>query len=371
MPPENDIDVFANDIGLIAIVEAGELVGFNVAIGGGMGSTHGEPATYPRLGSVIGFATPEATLAVVEELVKIQRDHGDRENRKHARFKYTIDDHGLDWIHEQLDTRAGIRLEPAREYHFDRNGDPLGWRRSDDGRWHLTLFIENGRIADFDDAGFHRGQYPGPAGYKLMTGLRELARIHKSHIRLTGNHNVTIADVDEADKPAIEELVAHYGLDDGSRYSTLRHSAMACVAFPTCGLAMAESERYLPSLITKFEAVMADAGLSDDSIVLRMTGCPNGCARPFLGEIGFVGKAPGKYNLYLGAAHDGSRLNKLYRENIGEDEILAELTPMIERYAEERDNGESFGDFVVRTGIIAETTEGRFFHDDVGSPEPA
>ncbi|WP_423823195.1 assimilatory sulfite reductase (NADPH) hemoprotein subunit [Salinisphaera sp. SPP-AMP-43] len=372
VPPENDVDVFANDIGLIAIVDNGELVGFNVAIGGGMGTTHGEPATYPRLGTVIGFADLDNVLATVETLVTIQRDYGDRENRKHARFKYTIDDNGLDFIHAQLAERADIELEPARDYHFDRNGDPLGWHQSDDGHWQLTLFIENGRIADFDDNGLaHYGQYRGRPGYKLMTGLRELAKIHKGTIRLTGNHNVIIAGVAEADKPAIEELVEHYALDDGRAYSPVRHAAMSCVAFPTCGLAMAESERYLPDLVAKIEGVMVDAGIGDEPVVIRMTGCPNGCARPFLAEIGFVGKAPGKYNMYLGAAFDGSRLNKLYRENIGEDEILAELTPMIERFSAEREDGEHFGDFVVRTGIIAETTEGRYFHDKTGPAEAA
>jgi len=372
IPPENDVDVFANDIGLIAIVEDGKLSGFNVAIGGGMGSTHGDEATYPRLGSVIGFATPEQTLEAVQTLLEIQRDHGDRSNRKHARFKYTIDDHGIDWIHEQMAERIGWQLAAARDYKFARNGDPLGWTEDDAGNWHLTLFIENGRIADFDDNGTaHYGQYHGKPGYKLMTGLRELAKIHKGTIRLTGNHNVIVAGVAADDKPAIDELVAHYQLDDGSQHSVLRYSAMACVAFPTCGLAMAESERYLPSLVDKISAIADDAGIADQPIVIRMTGCPNGCARPFLGEIGFVGKAPGKYNLYLGAGHDGARLNKLYRENIGEDEILSELTPMIEQYAAERNDGEPFGDFVIRAGIIAETIEGRDFHDNVGSAQAA
>ncbi|HET7314447.1 assimilatory sulfite reductase (NADPH) hemoprotein subunit [Salinisphaera sp.] len=372
IPPENDIDVFANDIGLIAIVEDGELAGFNVAIGGGMGMTHGEPETYPRLATVIGFVDLEHVLAAVETLVTIQRDYGDRKDRKHARFKYTIDDHGIDFIHDQLAERGDIKLEPARDYRFERNGDPLGWTQSDDGNWQLTLFVENGRIADFDDRGLaHYGQYRGRPGHKLMTALRELAKIHKGAIRLTCNHNVIIADIADADRAAIEELVAHYDLDDGRERAPLKYASMSCVAFPTCGLAMAESERYLPSLIAKLENIMADAGLEDEPIVIRMTGCPNGCARPYLGEIGFVGKAPGKYNLYLGAAFDGSRMNKLYRENIGEDEILAELTPLIERFSAEREDGEHFGDFVIRSGVIAATTEGRNFHDNVGPAQAA
>jgi len=363
IPPQNDVDVFANDIGLIAIVDNEELVGFNVAVGGGMGMTHGEPETYPRLASTIGYCDKDRVMDVVEHLVKIQRDYGDRCDRKHARFKYTIDDHGLDWVREQLAERSGAPLEDARDFTFDDNGDRLGWVEADNGTSHVTLFVENGRLADFtgDDE----------SGYKLMTGLRELAKVHTGEFRLTCNHNIIVANIAPDNKAAVEQVIAHYDLDDGSRGSALRYAAMACVAFPTCGLAMAESERYLPSLIDKLDHVMRDAGLADDAIVIRMTGCPNGCARPYMAEIGFVGKAPGKYNVYLGASFNGDRLNKLYRENIGEDEILAELTPMIERYADERNEGEHFGDFVIRAGIIAETTEGRFFHDNAGALETA
>lgn len=353
IPPENDSDVFANDIGLIAIVEDGELVGFNVAAGGGMGATYGEPATYPRLGTVIGFCTPDQTLDVVEKLVTIQRDYGDRVERKHARFKYTIDDRGVDWLTSELAKRTGFELGEARPYEFHGNGDRFGWVEGDDGDWHLTLFIENGRIADFED-------------YKLAEAMRELARVHEGEIRVTCNQNLVIAKVKPEARDAIQQVVDKYDLDNGERNTALRRASMACVAFPTCALAMAESERYLPSLIDKLDDVMREAGLADDPIVIRMTGCPNGCARPYLGEIAFTGKAPGKYNVYLGASFTGDRLNKLYRENIDEDEILAELTPMIHRYAEEREDGERFGDFVVRSGIVKATREGRDFHDDVG-----
>ena len=363
LPPQNDVDLFANDIGLIAIVENDELVGFNVAVGGGMGMTHGEPETYPRLASIIGYCDKNRVMDVVEHLVRIQRDHGDRSNRKHARFKYTIDDHGLDWVREQLAERSGAPLEAARDYRFDDNGDRLGWVEADNGMSHVTLFVENGRIADFTGE--------NDSGYKLMTGLRELAKVHTGEFRLTCNHNIVMANVTPDNKAAVQDVIAHYGLDEGSRRSALRYSAMACVAFPTCGLAMAESERYLPSLIVKIENIMRDAGLGDDAIVVRMTGCPNGCARPYMAEIGFVGKAPGKYNVYLGASFNGDRLNKLYRENIGEPDILAELTPLIERYADEREEGEHFGDFVIRAGIIAETIEGLDFHDHTGKLEPA
>ncbi|MDT0634241.1 assimilatory sulfite reductase (NADPH) hemoprotein subunit [Spectribacter hydrogenoxidans] len=353
IPPENDSDVYANDLGFIAIADGDELLGFNVSVGGGMGATYGDPATYPRLGSVIGFCTPDQVLAVSEHVIGIQRDYGDRVNRKRARFKYTLDDNGLDWFRDELNNRLGFSLEAPREAIFTGNGDRFGWTQGDDGRWHLTLLIENGRIADFE----HQ---------QLMTGLRELAGVHRGEFRLTCNQNLIVANVEEADRPAVQTLVDQYNLDGGGSQTALRQAAMACVAFPTCGLAMAESERYLPGFIGKLDAVMADAGLDDKAIVIRMTGCPNGCARPYLGEIAFTGKAPGKYNLYLGASFTGDRLNKLYRENIGEDEIMAELVPMIHRYAAEREPGEHFGDFVVRVGIIHPTLEGRFFHEDVG-----
>ena len=352
IPPQNDCDVFANDVGLIAIADGGELLGFNVAVGGGMGATYGEPETYPRLASVIGFCTPEQVVEVSEHIVKIQRDYGDRHNRAHARFKYTIDDRGLDWIKAELNERLGWALQAPRDYHFEDNGDRFGWLEGDNGRWHLTLFVENGRIADRDDA---------PA----MTGFRELANIHKGEFRVTCNQNVIVANVAPEDVDAIDAVVKQYGLRNGSGDSPLRRASMACVAFPTCALAMAESERYLPDLLTRLEDVMRDAGLENEAIVIRMTGCPNGCARPYLGEIGFTGKAPGKYNLYLGASFNGDRMNKLHRENIGEDEIMAELTPMIQRYAAEREDGEHFGDFVVRVGIVVPTHEGRRFHEDV------
>ncbi len=353
IPPENDSDVYANDLGFIAIADGDDLLGFNVSVGGGMGATYGEPTTYPRLGSVIGFCKPDQVLAVAEHVIGIQRDHGDRVNRKRARFKYTLDDNGLDWFKSELTNRLGFSLAPARDAMFTGNGDRFGWTQGDDGRWHLTLLIENGRIADFE----HQ---------QLMTGLRELAGVHRGEFRLTCNQNLIVANVEEADRPAVQALVDQYNLDGGGSQTALRQASMACVAFPTCGLAMAESERYLPTFIGKLDAVMADAGLGDKAIVIRMTGCPNGCARPYLGEIAFTGKAPGKYNLYLGASFTGDRLNKLYRENIGEDEIMAELVPMIHRYAAEREPGEHFGDFVVRVGIIHPTREGRFFHEDVG-----
>ncbi|WP_110692474.1 NADPH-dependent assimilatory sulfite reductase hemoprotein subunit [Salinicola halophyticus] len=355
IPPENDVDLFAHDVGFIADVqqgengEPGELRGFTVCIGGGMGMTHGEPTTFPRLSDPIGYCTPEAVPAVAEAIMLVQRDNGNRRDRKQARLKYTVEEMGLDAFKAEVEGHLGEALAPARDYHFDNNGDRLGWIQGDDGLWHYGLFVQNGRIADFPD------------GPQLRTGLREIAEQHDGDLVLTTNQNVIITQVDESRREAIDALLDRHRLV--AETSPLRRNAMACVAFPTCGLAMAESERYLPSLIDKLDAVMREAGLADDAIIMRMTGCPNGCARPYLAEIGFVGKAPGHYNLYLGGGFSGQRLNKLHRENIDEATILETLTPLIQRYAAEREADEPFGDFVIRIGVINATTAGREFHE--------
>ncbi|MCY7979448.1 assimilatory sulfite reductase (NADPH) hemoprotein subunit [Bacillus inaquosorum] len=350
VPPSNDIDVFSQDLGFIAIVEDGKLIGFNVAIGGGMGMTHGDTATYPQLAKVIGFCRPEQLYDIAEKTITIQRDYGNRSVRKNARFKYTVDRLGLETVKEELENRLGWSLEEAKPYLFDHNGDRYGWVEGIKDKWHFTLFVEGGRVTDYDD-------------YKLMTGLREIAKVHTGEFRLTANQNLIIANVSSDKKDEISALIEQYGLTDGKHHSALRRSSMACVALPTCGLAMAEAERYLPTLLDKVEEIIDENGLRDQEITIRMTGCPNGCARHALGEIGFIGKAPGKYNMYLGAAFDGSRLSKMYRENIGEEDILSELRVLLSRYAKERDEGEHFGDFVIRAGIIKATTDGTNFHD--------
>ncbi|HMB59070.1 MAG TPA: NADPH-dependent assimilatory sulfite reductase hemoprotein subunit, partial [Xanthomonadales bacterium] len=340
IPPRNDVDVYAHDLNFIAIVEGGVLVGYNVAVGGGMGVTHGDPATYPRLANVIGFCTQEQVIEVTETIVGIQRDFGDRTERKHARFKYTIDDRGLDWLHQQFESRTGYRLAPEHPFAFTHNGDQLGWQQTSDGKWHLGLFIENGRVADREHA-------------TQLTGLREIARILKGEFRLTPNQNVVISGVQEPDRAAIDELVHEHGLDSWNRQTPLRLHSMACVGFPTCGLSMAESERYLPDLVGRVEALMDSHGLSKQAITIRMTGCPNGCARPYLAEIGLVGKGPSLYNLHLGAAFNGSRLNSLYRESVYEKDILEVLDELFIQYSEGRQENESFGDYLHRSGVVS------------------
>jgi sulfite reductase (NADPH) hemoprotein beta-component len=340
LPPVNDVDVFANDLGFIAIVERGDLAGYNVVAGGGLGATHGDTATYPRLADVLGFIAADRVTAVAEAIVTTQRDHGNRLERKRARLKYTIDDRGLAWFKQEVERRAGGAFEPARAFLFDTNGDRFGWQRGDDARWHLTLRIESGRIVD-------------RPGAPQLKGLREIARIHRGEFRLTPNQNLVVAGVAPTERSRIEALVVAHGLDNYRTASPLRLHALACVALPTCGQAMAEAERYLPDLLRRMQAALDRHALGDAPISLRISGCPNGCSRPYLGEIALVGKGPGRYNLMLGADSSGQRLNTLYRENIDETAIFEALDPLFARYAAERGPGEGFGDFVVRARLVS------------------
>ena len=351
VPPQNDADIFANDIGLVAIAEGGQLTGFNVAIGGGMGMTFGMPETYPRLAEIIGYVPVAQVADVCEKVLMIQRDWGNRENRKLARLKYTIDRVGLPAFLDELRLRLGFALEEARPYHFTSSGDSFGWAKGTDGRAHLMLFVEGGRVAD-------------KPGQELKTALREIAAFHTGEFRLTGNQNLVIANIDPKHRTRVQQTLEDRGAWAQTQQQTaLRLSSLACVALNTCSLAFAEAERYLPHLIDRLDQVIQANGLTDDGILIRMTGCPNGCARPYLGEIGLVGRALGRYNLYLGADHAGERLNKLHKEMLDEEGILQELTPLLEGYAARRAPNERFGDFVVREGHVRATTHGQNFHD--------
>lgn len=348
VPPHNDVDVNGNDLSFVAIIEDGKLTGYDVLAGGGMGNTHGETDTYPQIAKNFGFVKPEDICRIAEAMVTTQRDFGDRTNRKHARLKYTIDGMGVEEFKKHVEERSGISFEDPKPYEFTMHSDRYGWTENFDGTWNLTLYIEQGRITDQED------------GPQMLQGLLKIADLHGGDFRMTATQNLIVAQVDAAKKDAIEKLAIDNGLL--RKASALRQNSMACVALPTCTLAMAEAERYLPELITKLEDIVNKYGLSEQPIVVRMTGCPNGCARPFLAEIAFVGKAPGKYNLLLGGDGKGTRLNKLYRENIGEEQILEELEPLIKRYAEERNDGEGFGDFVVRQDVVPAVYDGRDFH---------
>lgn len=336
VPPHNDIDVFSQDVGFIAIVEGGRLAGFNLVAGGGLGMTHGEPATFPRLADLIGFLEPGRLHEVSEAVLAIQRDHGDRSDRKHARLKYTIADRGLDWFRAELAARLGGPLASPRPFLLTSQGDRFGWIEGVDGRRHLTLRIESGRVA-----GAH------------LTGLERIAAIHTGDFRFTPNQNLVIAGVPEEAVAQIDRLVAEHGLGEALAGTPLRRDALACVALPTCPLAMAEAERYLPTILTLIERLLVKHGLERQPLSLRLTGCPNGCARPYLAEIGLIGRAPGRYVLRLGGDASGQRLNVIYRDNIDEAAILEILDGLLGRYQAQRQPAERFGDFLWRAGVLA------------------
>ncbi|WP_339022957.1 assimilatory sulfite reductase (NADPH) hemoprotein subunit [Aeromonas salmonicida] len=339
IPPHNDVDIHANDLNFVAIAEGGKLVGFNVLVGGGLAMTHGDTSTYPRKASDFGFIPLSHVLEVAAAVVSTQRDWGNRVNRKNAKTKYTLERVGVEAFKAEVESRAGIPFAESRPYEFTSRGDRFGWVEGIDGKHHLTLFIENGRLLDFP-------------GKPLKTGMLEIAKVHQGDFRLTANQNLIIAGVPAGEKARIEALARQYGLlDDG--VSEQRKQSMACVALPTCPLAMAEAERMLPAFVTDIEGLLTKHGLADDAIIFRVTGCPNGCGRAMLAEVGLVGKAPGRYNLHLGGNLEGTRIPRLYQENITEPQILAELDRLIGRWAAERNAAECFGDFVIRTGVVA------------------
>ncbi|MGE6098547.1 assimilatory sulfite reductase (NADPH) hemoprotein subunit [Aeromonas salmonicida] len=339
IPPHNDVDIHANDLNFVAIAEGGKLVGFNVLVGGGLAMTHGDTSTYPRKASDFGFIPLSHVLEVAAAVVSTQRDWGNRVNRKNAKTKYTLERVGVEAFKAEVENRACIPFAESRPYEFTSRGDRFGWVEGIDGKHHLTLFIENGRLLDFP-------------GKPLKTGMLEIAKVHQGDFRLTANQNLIIAGVPAGEKARIEALARQYGLlDDG--VSEQRKQSMACVALPTCPLAMAEAERMLPAFVTDIEGLLTKHGLANDAIIFRVTGCPNGCGRAMLAEVGLVGKAPGRYNLHLGGNLEGTRIPRLYQENITEPQILAELDRLIGRWAAERTAAECFGDFVIRTGVVA------------------
>lgn len=337
IPPVNDVDILTNCLGLIAIAgERGELAGYNLTVGGGMGRSHNNPNTYPRLADLAGFIPADRVVDAARTVVTIHRDFGDRADRKHARLKYLIAERGLDWFREEFARRAGFELEPARPFRFETQSPPYGWHSQGDGRLFLGLFVENGRIKD-------------EGRWRLKTALREIAsRFSETEFRLTPAETLLLANIAENHKETVEALLAEHGVQPADRFSPVRRASMACVALPTCGLALAESERYLPELMTRIEALLEGVGLAGEEIIIRMTGCPNGCARPYNAEIAFVGKGPGRYQLWLGGTADGSRLSRVYREMVKDAEIIDTLRPLFQQFAAERQQGERFGDWAAR-----------------------
>ena len=343
IPPVNDLDVYTNCLGFIAVVENDQLVGYNISVGGGMGRTHGNNATFPRLADVIGFFTPDKLVEVAKAVLTIHRDFGDRTDRKHARLKYVVAEKGVDFMRNEINQRAGITLAPVRPFHFTTTHDLLDWHKAVDGSWFVGLFIDTGRIKD-------------QGSHKMKTALRHIADAFQTvEFRLTANQNIILANITEADKHPISMLLAAYGVKTHKQTSVLHAASMACPSLPTCGLALAESERMLPGLIDRFEKLCHEVGLAGEEIIIRSTGCPNGCARPYMAEIAFVGKAPGRYQVWLGADATGTRLNRVWKDVIKEADIETEFRPVLTRFAKERNAGERFGDWCNRVFLQEQT----------------
>lgn len=338
IPPLNDTDVYSNCLGFVAVGDPASpdrVLGYNVLVGGGLGMSHGNPDTYPRVADVLGFVPADRLIETARAVLAAYRDSGDRSNRKHARLKYIIAERGVDWFRGEVESRAGFRLEAARAFRFDRQGDLFGWHRQSDGRWFLGLYVESGRIRDTDTRPF-------------KTALRRVVERYATEIRLTPSQNLLIVNVPDSDRAGITALLAEHGIPVENQAAAVRRASMACVSLPTCGLALAESERALPGFLDRFEQILGELGLADEEITIRITGCPNGCARPYLAEIGFVGRAPGKYNLYLGGNFASTRLNREYRASLKVDDLFVELRTLLTRWRNERLPGERFGDFADR-----------------------
>jgi sulfite reductase (NADPH) hemoprotein beta-component len=335
IPPHNDVDIFTNDLGFVAIEDEGKLAGYNLLAGGGMGMSHGNAKTFPRLADVTGFLTPENLEAVAKAVLTIHRDFGDRTNRKHARLKYILEDRGVNWFRTEVERRAGIELAPARPFQFTKQGDLLGWHQQTDGNYFLGLFVENGRIRDAE-------------GHQLKIALQRVVARFQPEVRLTPSQNILLLNIRPEHRSDIEQLLSEHGVSTSNPYSSTRLASMACPALPTCGLALAESERALPGLLTRFEELLAQLGLQNEEIIVRMTGCPNGCARPYMAEIAFVGKAPNKYQIYLGGNQASTRLNRLFKDSVKSEDLIEELRPVLARFVQERFGEERFGDFCSR-----------------------
>ncbi|OUS23347.1 sulfite reductase subunit beta [Thalassotalea sp. 42_200_T64] len=349
IPPDNDIDVHANDLNFVAISDGENLVGFNVLVGGGLAMTFGDDSTYPRRADDFGFIELKDTLAFAEAVVTTQRDWGNRINRKNAKTKYTLDRVGIETFKTEVENRTGVKFADSRPYEFTNRGDKIGWVEGIDGKHHLTLFIENGRIKDNADA-------------SLKSGVKAIAEIHQGDFRMTANQNLIVASVAADQKAIIEQIAIEHGLIDASQ-SQQRQNSMACVAFPTCPLAMAEAERFLPEYVTQIEGLLAKHNISDEHIIFRVTGCPNGCGRALLAEIGLVGRGPDKYNMYLGGNIAGTRVPKLYQDNISSAQVLTHMDELIGLWVANRNDNECFGDFVIRHGIVSEVkVSSRDFH---------
>lgn len=337
IPPHNDVDLHANDMSFIAISNKKKLIGFNLLIGGGLSIEHGNQATWPSCAIECGFVPLRYVLSVAEAVVTIQRDWGDRSNRKNAKTRYTLHRVGIQRFKLEIENRANMKFDIIYPYFFTTRGDRFGWIQGYDKKWHLTVYIPNGRIDNSTNA-------------FLKSSLHKIAVFHKGDFRITANQNIIISGVLKNDKKEIESILNHS--HNIEKISQIKKNAMACVSFPTCPLAMAEAERKLSFFVMKLENILFELNMNNENIIFRISGCPNGCGRALLAEIGLIGKSLNRYNLYLGGNLIGTRIARMYAENCTEEKIFEQVKVLIKTWVKNRINKESFGDFVIRYGIV-------------------
>lgn len=339
LPGDNSVDLYTQDIGLVALFDDNQdIEGFNVIVGGGMGMHHRKPETFPRLGDHLGYITKDKVVEVVKGIIGIQRDYGNRENRKQARMKYLIHNWGLDKFRNELIDRIGYDLDEFREIPKFELELYLGWKEQSDGNWFLGLSVENGRIKDDGEL-------------KLKTALRKVVSEFQPEVRMTPNHNVLLTNIPENQKEPMEQIFREHGVQLPDEIPNAIKFSMACPALPTCGLAITESERALPAVIRDLNSVLEELELQDEKLSVRMTGCANGCARPYVADIGFVGRSLDKYSIFIGGEASGTRLNTQYKDMVPREELVQEVRPLLEHYKKERSQNESFSDFWNRIGI--------------------
>ena len=337
-PEDNSIDVLAQDLGLIHIYEGNKFIGYNLCLGGGLGMSHNKPSTYPRLATPIAFVGPDDLIPAVEAIIELQRDNGDRTNRKHARLKYVVEEKGIEWTRKTLESYFGRKMEDPKPMNDFKVPDHMGWHEQKDGKWFLGIPISSGRITD-------RGEE------KILTGLHAVIEEYKMDVILTCDQNIILADIEENQKEAITSKLKSFGIKLREDVSNTYRNFMACVALPTCGLALAEAERVKLPLVAEIEALTEKHNIANENIAIRMTGCPNGCARPYIGDIGIVGRMPGHYALFIGGDFEGTRLNTKIFDRIPFDDLKIALDALFTEYTKGRQPNEGFGNFCHRSGV--------------------
>ena len=349
IPPRNDVDVYANDLGFIAQVEGGEVQGYTVVVGGGFGMTHGNQNTYPVLAKPLAYVQREQVIQTAVAVVTVQRDFGNRTDRKRARLKYLIDEKGIEWFREEVQARLAFALQAPKQVRWDTVSDLLGWHRQGDGKLFCGIWIQEGRIKDAE-------------GVNTRSAFAKIAREFGFPVRLTTNCNLIFYNIDPAQKAAVDQILIEHGIQRSEDLTPVRQLAQACVALPTCGQALAESERVFPGVLDKIEEIMAELGISEEPILIRMTGCPNGCARPYNADISFVGRAPGKYALYVGGSITGERLVGLQQKSVTLGDIPDRVRDLLEEFVRERFEGETFTDYWGRTHVNGPRPKPEQFH---------